>query len=176
MKHRLILATVLSLPFCSLVANAESAGDSPKAVAAIKSLGTGAVSGVIHFEPATPRGTRIWGELAGLAPGKHGFHVHQFGDCSAPDGTSAGGHFNPTGAHHGGPTSADRHVGDLGNIEADTDGKAKFELTDATSSLTGEHSLIGHSVIVHEKTDDLTTDPAGNAGPRIACGVIGYAK
>ncbi len=111
-------------------------------------------------------------EITGLTPGKHGFHVHEKGDCSAPDGSSAGGHFNPTNKQHGARTSADRHVGDLGNVEADADGKATLVWRDPVMRLDGPDSIIGKAVIVHAGEDDLKTQPSGNAGARVACGVI----
>lgn len=111
-------------------------------------------------------------EISGLTPGKHGFHIHEIGDCSAPDGTSAGGHFNPSASEHGAPTGEHRHNGDLGNIIADDAGNAKVSITDETISLSGENSIIGKSVIVHAGEDDLKTQPTGNAGSRVACGVI----
>jgi Cu-Zn family superoxide dismutase len=134
-----------------------------------------AVSGVVKFE-AVADGVKVSWELTGLTPGKHGFHVHEYGDCNCDDGKCVGGHFNPDGKKHGGPTSADRHVGDLGNIEADAKGVAKGELTDKQISLGGAHSIIGRSIMVHEKEDDLKTDPTGNAGGRIGYGAIGIAK
>jgi Cu-Zn family superoxide dismutase len=117
----------------------------------------------------------VTGDIENLTPGKHGFHVHDKGDCSAPDASSAGGHFNPTHQHHGGPTTSERHTGDLGNIEANKDGKAHVQWK-GKMSLTGADSIIGKSVVVHEKEDDLKTDPAGNSGTRVACGVIEAAK
>jgi Cu-Zn family superoxide dismutase len=89
---------------------------------------------------------------------------------------SAGGHFNPTSHHHGAPDATDRHAGDLGNIEADASGKAHLEMSDKVMKLTGSDSILGHSLIVHEKVDDLKTQPTGNSGGRVACGVIGVAK
>ena len=94
-------------------------------------------------------------ELTGLTPGEHGFHVHEFGDCSMADGTCAGGHFNPTGAPHGGPDDAKRHVGDLGNIKADASGKATYKRVDKMLALNGPNSIIGRSIIVHAAPDDL---------------------
>ena len=119
---------------------------------------------------------KVIADVTGLTPGKHGFHVHEFGDCSSPDGNSAGAHFNPTHKQHGAPDAADRHAGDLGNIEADAAGKAHLECTDKTMKLLGPDSIVGRAVIVHEKEDDLKTQPTGNAGGRVACGVIGVAK
>src|SRR5437762_2739914 len=97
-------------------------------------------------------------------------------NCSAPDATTAGGHFNPTHKAHGGPDSAERHAGDLGNLEADGSGTAHFMLNDKTIKLSGENSIIGRAVVVDEKEDDLKSQPVGNAGGRVACGVVGVAK
>ena len=103
-------------------------------------------------------------------------HIHEFGDCSAADATSAGGHFNPGKHPHAGPDMPMRHEGDLGNLTADAAGKAHYERVDKDLKLTGDDSIIGRSVIVHEKVDDLKTQPTGNAGARVACGVVGVAK
>jgi Cu-Zn family superoxide dismutase len=92
--------------------------------------------------------------MSGLKPGKHGFHIHEFGNLSNACIT-AGAHYNPFGKTHGGPNDEERHVGDLGNIEADQNGNAKFELVDSLIKLTGKYSVIGRSVIVHEGEDDL---------------------
>ena len=115
-------------------------------------------------------------DISGLTPGKHGFHIHEYGDCSSDDGTSAGGHFNPNGMPHSMPTSEQRHVGDLGNIEADKDGKAHLDYFDTVISFSGKNSIVGRGLIVHEKEDDLKTQPTGAAGARVACGVIGVVK
>ena len=133
------------------------------------------VKGIVTF---TREGNmiKVVADVSGLTPGKHGFHIHEFGDCSAPDGSSAGGHFNPTGMHHGAPTDMDRHVGDLGNIEADVNGNAHYEWSDSVISFSGIKSIIGHAVVVHGGADDLKSQPSGAAGPRVACGVIGIAK
>jgi Cu-Zn family superoxide dismutase len=122
---------------------------------------------------------KVVADISGLAPNtKHGFHIHEKGDLSAPDLASAGAHYNPMGMRHGGPpptgqmTLNPRHMGDLGNLTADAQGNAHLETTVPSASLSGEHSLIGRSVIVHAKEDDLKTDPSGNSGGRIAGGVI----
>jgi Cu-Zn family superoxide dismutase len=133
------------------------------------------VSGIITFKKTT-KGIKVVADVSGLNPGKHGFHVHEFGDCSASDGTSAGGHFNPENLKHGAPTDVERHVGDLGNLEADADGNAHYERTDTFIALSGPHSIIGRAIIVHAGEDDLTSQPTGAAGVRVACGVIGIAK
>lgn len=146
-----------------------------KAVAVLSPTKDQKASGIVTFT-AVEHGVRVAGEFSGLTPGKHGFHVHEFGDCSAPDAASAGGHYNPTGMPHSMPASADRHVGDMGNIEAGEDGRGRIDYVDEMLSLNGEHSIIGRGLIVHEKEDDLTTQPTGAAGARVACGVIGVAK
>ena len=117
-------------------------------------------------------GVRVVAQLEGLSPGRHGFHIHEKGDCSAPDASSAGGHFNPTGAPHGAPTAdkTHRHAGDLGNIEAGPDGKASYDRVDTVLDYA---QLQGLSVLVHAGEDDYTTQPSGNSGARIGCGVIG---
>lgn len=163
-----------SIAFCTLASFA-AADDVKKAIAVLHPTAGNQVMGTVTFTE-TGDGVHVVADLTGLKPGKHGFHVHEFGDCSAPDATSAGGHFNPNNHQHGGPTESNRHAGDLGNIEADSSGKAHLDFTDKTMKLTGDEGVIGHAVIVHEKTDDLKTQPTGDAGGRIACGVIGVAK
>ena len=146
-----------------------------KAVAVIHPTEGNKVNGLVTF---TLEGDsiKVVADIDGLAPGKHGFHIHEYGDCSASDGTSAGGHFNPTNKPHGAPTDTSRHVGDLGNIEANKDGKAHYEWTDHLISFKGTNSIIGRGIIIHAGEDDLKTQPTGNAGARVACGVIGIAK
>jgi superoxide dismutase, Cu-Zn family len=146
-----------------------------KAICVLYPTQGNSVSGTITFTQ-TEKGVLVVADLQGLTKGKHGFHIHEFGDCSSADGTSAGGHFNPEGKSHGAPMDMSRHVGDMGNIEADETGKAHLEYTDAMLMLSGPHSILGRSVIVHKGEDDLKTQPTGNAGARVACGVIGTAK
>ena len=133
------------------------------------------VTGVVTFTKVD-NGVKVVADLQGLTKGKHGIHIHECGDCSAADGTSAAGHFNPMGETHGAPMDAMRHEGDMGNIEADATGKAHLEYVDKTISFEGMASIIGRSVIVHEDEDDLKSQPTGNAGARVACGVIGIGK
>ncbi|HET8711727.1 MAG TPA: superoxide dismutase family protein [Spongiibacteraceae bacterium] len=115
-------------------------------------------------------------EIAGLTPGLHGFHIHEKGDCSAPDGTSAGGHFNPTHQPHGEPSGIAHHVGDLPMLYADADGRAKLHVELDSVALQGEQSIVGRAVIIHQKPDDFVTQPTGNSGARVACGVIMAVK
>jgi superoxide dismutase, Cu-Zn family len=146
------------------------AQDVTRASAKLESKSSSQVIGTVTFTK-TGDEVRVVADIQGLKPGKHGFHIHEKGDCSAADAASAGGHFNPTHQHHGGPATAERHTGDLGNIEADASGKAHLDWK-GKMSLNGPDSIIGKSVVVHEKEDDLKTDPAGNSGARVACGVI----
>jgi Cu-Zn family superoxide dismutase len=118
----------------------------------------------------------VMANLTGLPPGEHGFHIHQYGDASAADGTSAGGHFNPADKSHGGPDSEERHVGDLGNITANENGVATLDRNDTHLSLDGPNSILGRGVIIHAGADDLTSQPTGAAGARLGIGVIGVAK
>lgn len=131
--------------------------------------------GMVKFTQ-TSEGIKIVADVVGLTPGKHGFHIHEFGDCSLLDGKSAGGHFNPDDKKHGAPDGSERHVGDLGNLLANEEGKANYEMIDTHISFSGPHSIIGRAIIVHAGEDDLTSQPTGNAGARLACGVIGLAK
>ena len=146
-----------------------------KAVAVLHPTQGNDVSGTVVFTQMN-NGVKVEADISGLSPGKHGFHVHEFGDCSAPDGTSAGGHYNPTGEPHAGPEQKNRHMGDLGNIEADNSGKAHYERVDSHLVLNGPDTIIGRGFIVHAGADDLKSQPSGAAGPRVACGVIGVAK
>ena len=124
----------------------------------------------------TSAGVEIKASLSNLPPGTHGMHIHAVGKCDAPDFKSAGGHFNPDMKKHGMNNPDGMHAGDLPNIEVGADGKAKVKVTAAHVTLTsGDHSLFhdgGTSLVIHEKADDYMTDPSGNSGNRIACGVI----
>ena len=145
-----------------------------KAIAVLHSASGSQVTGTVTFTKMGDT-VQVVADITGLTPGKHGFHIHEFGDCSAADASSAGGHFNPMKKPHGAPDAAERHEGDLGNIEADSTGKAHLELKDRMLKLSGENSILGRGLIVHEKVDDWS-QPTGNAGSRLACGVIGVTK
>ncbi len=174
------LITLVFLSLTAITARAqapEEKSSAPlKAIALLHPTEGNKISGTVTFTEVAD-GVQVQAEITGLTPGKHGFHVHEFGDCSAADASSAGAHFNPTNQSHAGPDADARHVGDMGNIEADASGVAKLDYLDHTISLANdEQSIIGRSVVVHAKADDLKSQPAGDSGARVACGVIGRAK
>ena len=121
----------------------------------------------------TPEGVKVAITVEGISPGDHGSHVHETGDCSAPDAKSAGGHFNPAGHSHALPATNERHLGDLGNITVGKDGKGTHEITVPGANLKegDKNSYLGKAIIIHEKKDD-GGQPVGNAGGRIGCGEI----
>ena len=177
MKH---LQFILPVLFCTMLAGAAYAqmghpAAVTHAIAVIYPTKGNAVHGTVKFEQ-TGKGVRVVAQLSGLTPGKHGFHIHEFGDINSDDGMSAGGHYNPMGMQHSMPMSQNRHEGDMGNVEADKNGNASLDYVDPMIKLSGEYSIIGRGVIVHEKEDDFKTQPTGNAGARIGYGVIGIAK
>lgn len=192
-----IIALPAALMF-ALAAGCESSGnndDGPRGAQKMDASGAGGKTAVANIKTAPAATTQPkWGkptgtvtftqtgdnkvkvayDIQGLTPGKHGFHVHEKGDLSAPDFSSAGGHFNPTKETHAGPHVEKRHAGDLGNIEADTSGNAKGNVVvEGLSVATGAaDDVVGKSVVIHEKADDLKTDPSGNSGARVGAGVI----
>jgi Cu-Zn family superoxide dismutase len=142
------------------------------ATAIVQGLGSNLVKGIVLFT-AVPGGVEIDAEITGLAPGRHGFHIHEFGDCSGRAPASAGPHFNPDRKPHGAPGTPRSHAGDLGNLTADASGRALLKLVSHAITLDqGPTGIVGRSVVVHEKPDDLKSQPAGNAGGGIGCGVI----
>jgi Cu-Zn family superoxide dismutase len=142
------------------------------AIAVIHPTAGNSASGVVIFHQKKD-GVQVTVTINGLTPGEHGFHIHAVGDCSCADGTCAGGHFNPTNTLHGAPNNLQRHAGDMGNVLADANGNASYEYVDKVMALNGPRSIIGRAVIVHEKGDDLVSQPTGDAGARVGCGVIG---
>ena len=162
----LVVAVLLAAPGAALAKDA-------KAVAELESRSGSTVTGKVTF---TQHGGKVSMKVVvnGLTPGNHAIHLHDKGDCSAPDGTSAGGHWNPSSEDHGKWAHAPFHHGDIGNLVADAKGKAELHMeSDLWTLGDGKPSdVIGHAVIVHAKEDDFTTQPTGNAGGRVACGVI----
>jgi len=154
----------------------ESAPEITKVTAVLSPTDGSQTAGVVTFTQ-TDEGVRVEATVSGLdSEARHGFHIHQFGDCRAPDGTSAGGHFNPEDVEHGAPTDDIRHVGDLGNLPTNAQGTAEVDFLDTHVELNGPNSVLGRGVIVHAGTDDFETQPTGAAGSRLACGVIGVAN
>lgn len=139
-----------------------------------------AVKGTVYFEQLGDT-VKVTGEVTGLDQGLHGFHIHEFGD-NTNGCISAGPHFNPLNQEHGAPTDGVRHIGDLGNVTADGTGKAKVEIMDKKIQLNGQYSIIGRTLVVHADPDDLgkggheLSKSTGNAGARLACGVVGICK
>ncbi|WP_454764719.1 superoxide dismutase family protein [Cupriavidus campinensis] len=144
-----------------------------KAAAALQPKSGTNTTGRVTFDQQSG-GVMVVVAVTGLPPGtSHGFHVHEKGDCSAPDAMSAGGHFNPTGKPHGQMTMADHHAGDMNNLTADASGNARvqFLMPDVTVA-PGPNSVVGRAVVIHKDPDDYRTQPTGNSGGRIACGVV----
>ena len=127
--------------------------------------------GTVHFQDLGEGSVEVVVDLTGVPPGEHGFHVHDKGDCGN-NGQNAGGHFNPSNMVHGAPDAQSHHAGDFGNVTAGANGEVhtRFE-THSITVKEGAMSVVGHAVVLHGNPDDLVSQPAGNAGPRIACGV-----
>lgn len=162
----LTLVTALALTAC-----ATSSG--PSASAQLQPTRGNSTSGEVRFVQHGDK-VRVSGEIRGLKPGaEHGFHVHDKGDCSSGDGMSTGGHYNPGGRKHGAHGRGEHHAGDLPSLKADANGVARFSFDSSTIAVgSGSTDIVGRGLIVHRDPDDYTTQPTGNAGPRLACAVI----
>ncbi len=178
MSVALIFACVISVSAMHHEGAAQSQPEATvnQAVAVMVSTEGNTAHGVVRFVQ-TDDGVHITADIAGLsANASHAIHIHEFGDLTAADGTSAGGHYNPEGHNHGLLDQEDRHAGDLGNLTTDAEGNAQLDLTVDNITIAGMHNpILGRGVIIHAKTDD-GGQPTGNAGPRISMGVIGVAK
>ena len=144
---------------------------STEAVAKLVAIGNSGVAGEIKFTQNADK-VMVTGKVTGLTPGEHGFHVHEKGDLSDTEkGESAGGHFNPDMKSHGRPSDATRHAGDFGNITANDQGVAEISFEDPVVKIDGEHTIVGRSIVIHAQPDKFT-QPAGDAGGRVAFGKI----
>lgn len=169
-------ATVKGVKAGAAANRAAATKSSPKATARLESRSGSTVTGTAEFKESGGGGVKITVKINGATPGTHGLHLHENGDCSAPDASSAGGHFNPTQSEHGAPMSTPHHAGDLGNISIGKNGKGKLTLTmPGLTVAPGANSVVGRSIVFHAATDDLKSQPAGNSGARQACGVINAA-
>ena len=167
MQRLMLVSAVGALAVCfALPVHAQSAA------ARLEPTKGNATAGNVTF---TQKGDKVAMEakVSGLTPGGHGFHIHEKGDCSSGDGMSAGGHFNPTGKPHGKPSAPDHHAGDMPMLVADAAGNASLSSDlDVVTIGSGATDIVGKAVIVHKDADDFTTQPTGNSGARVACGVI----
>lgn len=170
-SHWTALATVALL--AAACASTPAAPEGAQARATIESRSGSSVTGTATFTERSTGGVKVVVHIENATPGTHGLHVHENGDCSDAEAKLAGGHFNPGGMPHAGPTEMKRHAGDLGNIEIKANGKGDLELvTDLLTVRPGPNSVVGKAVVFHEKVDDLKTQPTGDAGGRFGCGVV----
>lgn len=176
MKTALIAATSATLILSACATGTSGGGSGPaasgRAEAKLASAGKGdPVTGTVVFV-TKGNGVEVTANVTGLTQGAHGFHIHEKGDCSAPDFMSAGGHFNPGGQPHGHPHQGPHHAGDMPMLQADAYGNARLVAELPGLSVGGKQGIVGLSVIVHAAADDFKTQPTGNSGGRVACGVI----
>ena len=174
-KTVVLLVSGLFLAGCHSLGHKKRCGCKKKdlsAVAEIKSVSKTSAKGRVQFDYAGRGKVQVTADIEGLKPNAQlGFHLHEFGDCGAK-GLSAGGHFNPKGHKHGGPSHKERHLGDLGNLKTDARGRAVY-----SKVVPGKlYKFLGRSVVIHNKADDLKTQPSGASGARVACGVVGAVR
>lgn len=177
LKAAVAVIAAVSLVGCATASSATQAppsSDPRSATAKLESRSGSSVTGSATFTQ-TSEGVQVEIEIDGASEGPHGLHLHETGDCSAPDATSAGGHWNPTSEQHGDLAASSHHAGDLGNITVDADGKGRVTHTNPSWSIgpaEGKHDVVGKAVVFHASADDLQSQPAGNSGARQACGVV----
>jgi Cu-Zn family superoxide dismutase len=170
MKQQLSIM-LLGFALCAAGCSLKPVAAGPAAMATLSPISGSSANGTAHFMQLADGSVEVKVDISGSTPGIHGFHVHDKGDCG-DNGNAAGPHFNPAGTAHGSPTVMPHHAGDFGNLTFDASGSV--HTTFITRSITvaaGVDTVVGHAIILHENADDLTSQPAGNAGKRIACGV-----
>ncbi|MDB5804439.1 MAG: Copper/Zinc superoxide dismutase [Betaproteobacteria bacterium] len=173
MKLTIRALALVSLLVAGCVSNTGGIGRGAVATAILAPKSGSTTTGTVSFSPRGADAVRVTVDITGLKPNaEHGFHVHERGDCSAPDAMSAGGHFNPMGKKHGG-MMGEHHAGDIPNLKSDAEGRVRgsFEVM-GMSVEAGPADIIGKALVVHRDRDDYKSQPAGDSGPRIACGVI----
>ena len=164
-------AVALSALSIAFLAGCATSMSSPSAGADLLARSGSSVSGTVGFTETDGR-LRVDAQVSGLTPGEHGFHIHEVGDCSAPDASSAKGHFNPNAKAHGHHASDEHHGGDMPNLIANAQGEARYTAELRGLTLSGPTGVLGRSIVIHADPDDYKSQPAGNSGKRIACGVI----
>jgi len=168
---------IATLALLSMGAVIPALAADPQAVAIIHPTKDNTVEGTVRFDWISADQVKVIVDVTGLKPNtEHGFHIHEFGDVSANDGMSAGGHFNPSKKKHAGPKTPNHHAGDMGNLKSDASGKAHLEITMSDVALFGKEGILGRAVVIHADKDDFKTQPTGNSGDRVGVGVIGLGK
>jgi Cu-Zn family superoxide dismutase len=164
----------VALALLTMLAAGCGGGDGSQAKATLQGAAGTSVKGTATFTQEGDDAVHVVVEVENVSPGAHGIHIHETGDCSAPDFESAGAHFAPTPDPHGDPTHGPHHAGDLGNLEVREGGGGKVDATfEGLTVGGGPRSVVGRAIVLHSDPDDLKTQPTGNSGGRIACGVIG---
>jgi Cu-Zn family superoxide dismutase len=144
----------------------------PMAMAVLTPISGSSAMGTVHMTELKDGSVEVAIDIKNVPPGVHGFHIHEVGDCS-DNGNAAKGHFNPMSMPHGAPDVPQHHSGDFGNVTANANSEVNTKFTTRSITLSpGPTSALGHAVILHANPDDLTTQPTGNAGARIACGIV----
>jgi superoxide dismutase, Cu-Zn family len=167
MKKLVLFSTALLV-----IASCASMSSGPRASATLMSTSESTASGTVDLAQKADGSVDVTVKLTGVPPGVHGFHIHDKGDCG-DNGNAAGGHFNPASTAHGAPGVEPHHAGDFGNVTADASGNVNTHFNTRSVTLdAGANSAAGHAIILHANPDDLMTQPTGNAGARIACGVV----
>lgn len=155
-----------------VLAGCTSMATGPSAVAELASTSGSTARGTVSLAQLADGSVEVTANLRGVPPGVHGFHIHEKGDCG-DNGNAAGGHYNPMNTPHGAPNADPHHAGDFGNVTADDNGNVNHRFTTRSITVTeGPATAVGRAIILHADPDDLTTQPTGNAGARIACGVV----